>query len=379
MKTASFLKKQIKIKNMATINVNAFEKGLVIKNGELINVLNKGSHYFGIFNDAKVTIVKMNSILIPIIPKEVMRMNKSFVKETEEITVSDSELALVFDGKKLKTVLKKGDYFIWKDANFTYKLLDVNSIYVTDEEILKLSKSPELESDIRQFIVTQNEVGLLYLNGKLEKVLDPGLHTFWKNNHTIELQLLDLRKLPLEILGQEILTKDKIALRINFSLTYQLIDPMKVASIYKDIERQLYIQAQLVLREFVGSITLDDLLEKRKEISSEVQQELSDLFDKMGVELINSGIKDIILPGDIREILNQVLVAEKKAQANVIMRREETASTRSLLNTAKLMEENAMLTKLKELEYVERIAEKFNELNINGNGNMLQQLKTIVS
>lgn len=65
---------------MATINVNAFEKGLVIKNGELINVLNKGSHYFGIFNDAKVTIVKMNSILIPIIPKEVMRMNKSFVK-----------------------------------------------------------------------------------------------------------------------------------------------------------------------------------------------------------------------------------------------------------------------------------------------------------
>lgn len=293
--------------------------------------------------------------------------------------MSDSELALVFDGKKLKTVLRKGDYFIWKDANFTVKLLDVNSIYVTDEEILKLSKSPELESDIRQFIVTQNEVGLLYLNGKLEKVLDPGLHTFWKNNQTIELQLLDLRKLPLEILGQEILTKDKIALRINFSLTYQLTDPMKVASIYKDIERQLYIQAQLVLREFVGSITLDDLLEKRKEISSEVQQELSDLFDKMGVELINSGIKDIILPGDIREILNQVLVAEKKAQANVIMRREETASTRSLLNTAKLMEENAMLTKLKELEYVERIAEKFNELNINGNGNILQQLKTIVS
>lgn len=364
---------------MATINVNAFEKGLVIKNGELIEVLNKGSHYFGIFNDSKVTIVKMNSILLPILPKEVLRLNKTFIKETEEIAVSDTELALVFDGKKLKTVLKKGDYFIWKDANFTVKLIDVNSIYVNDEEIVALSNSTELASEIRQFIVGQNEIGLLYSNGKLEKVLEAGLHTFWKNKHTIDLQLIDLRKLPLEILGQEILTKDKIALRINFSITYQLTDPMKVASIYKDIERQLYTQAQLVLREFVGSLTLDDLLEKRKEISFEVQKELFEMYEKMGVELINSGIKDIILPGDIREILNQVLVAEKKAQANVIMRREETASTRSLLNTAKLMEENAMLTKLKELEYVERIAEKFNELNINGNGNILQQLKTIIS
>lgn len=364
---------------MRTITINAFEKGLVIKNGELIQVLNKGSHFFGFFNDSNVTIVKMNSIYCSSLAKEVLKMNPIFVKETEEINVSDTELALVFDGKKLKTVLKKGDYFVWKDANFKVKLMDIDSVYIDDLEVVALTSSQELSSEIRQFIIAQNEVGLMYLNGKLEKTLQAGLHTFWKNKHEIEVQKMDLRMLPLEILGQEILTKDKIALRINFSVTYQLIDTLKIARVFKDIERQLYTQAQLVLREYVGSITLDELLEKRKEISSEVQLELSEMYEKMGVELINSGIKDIILPGDIREILNQVLVAEKKAQANVIMRREETASTRSLLNTAKLMEENAMLTKLKELEYVERIAERFNELNINGSGNMLQQLKTIIS
>ena len=75
--------------------------------------------------------------------------------------------------------------------------------------------------------------------------------------------------------------------------------------------------------------------------------------------------------------MNQVLVAEKKAQANTIMRREETASTRGLLNTARLMEENAMLWKLKEMEYVEKIAEKISNINVSGNGMLVEQLKQL--
>jgi len=75
--------------------------------------------------------------------------------------------------------------------------------------------------------------------------------------------------------------------------------------------------------------------------------------------------------------MNQVLVAEKRAQANIITRREETASTRSLLNTAKLMENNEMLFKLKEMEYVEKIAEKINTISVSGGGQIVEQLKTI--
>ena len=96
-----------------------------------------------------------------------------------------------------------------------------------------------------------------------------------------------------------------------------------------------------------------------------------------GVTFLDSGIKDIILPGEIRNIMNTVLIAEKKAQANVITRREETASTRSLLNTAKLMEENEILYRLKELEMIERICEKVGSINVNGS-NLLDNLETIV-
>jgi len=115
---------------------------------------------------------------------------------------------------------------------------------------------------------------------------------------------------------------------------------------------------QLALREYIGAYTLDEILERKESISTQVVAAIKDKTSEMGIDLLSAGVKDIILPGDVKDIINQVLIAEKKAQANVIMRREETASTRSLLNTAKIMDENKTLYRLKELEYIERISEK---------------------
>jgi regulator of protease activity HflC (stomatin/prohibitin superfamily) len=77
-------------------------------------------------------------------------------------------------------------------------------------------------------------------------------------------------------------------------------------------------------------------------------------------------VKDVILPGEMKTILNQVVEAEKRAQANLIQRREETAATRSLLNTARLMEENRTLLRLKELETLEKVTEKIDKLTVYG-------------
>jgi regulator of protease activity HflC (stomatin/prohibitin superfamily) len=129
----------------------------------------------------------------------------------------------------------------------------------------------------------------------------------------------------------------------------------------------------------VGTYTLDELLENKESIAKAVLEEVKEEAINLGVEVFNTGIRDVILPGDMKEIMNQVLVAQKKAQANVITRREETASTRSLLNTAKLMEDNDMLFKLKEMEYVEKIADKIGEISISGNGGVVKQLKDIFS
>ena len=173
------------------------------------------------------------------------------------------------------------------------------------------------------------------------------------------------------------LTKDKTALRINFYAQYKVTDVYKALMDNKNFEKQLYILIQLALREYIGAVSLDELLENKESVTTKVLNAVSKKAVDLGVEILDSGIRDIILPGEIKDIMNQVLIAQKKAQANVITRREETASTRSLLNTAKLMEDNSMLFKLKEMEYVEKIADKIGEISVSGSGNVVEQLKTI--
>jgi regulator of protease activity HflC (stomatin/prohibitin superfamily) len=164
---------------------------------------------------------------------------------------------------------------------------------------------------------------------------------------------------------------------VNAWAKYKVVDIEKALLQNMEFGKQLYIVLQLALREYVAGYGFDELLEKKESITPFVLQSVKENADALGVEVSGFGIRDIILPGDVKEIMNQVLVAEKKAQANIIMRREETASTRSLMNTAKLMEDNPMLFKLKEMEYVEKIAEKINSISVNGSGVLIDQLKQI--
>src|SRR5690606_2725187 len=130
-------------------------------------------------------------------------------------------------------------------------------------------------------------------------------------------------------------------------------------------------------RSYVSDQTFDGLLENKDAIAKVILEEAKRSVQRLGIELISMGIKDIILPGEIKDIMNQVLVAEKKAQANIITRREETASTKSLLKTAKLLEEKAMLIRLKEMEHVEKIADQINTNADSGNGQIVYQLKQL--
>ena len=127
----------------------------------------------------------------------------------------------------------------------------------------------------------------------------------------------------------------------------------------------------------MGKLTLDELLNQKEEIGRKLEEKMKEIQSQYPVEIGAVGIKDIILPGEIRAIMNTVLVAEKQAQANVITRREEVASTRSLLNTARLMEENQILYRLKEMEYLERICEKAGSISLSGTAGILEQLAAL--
>ena len=214
--------------------------------------------------------------------------------------------------------------------------------------------------------VPDGHVGLLYVDGKLTGSLEPGTHAFWTYGPAVKVEIVDLRVKTLDVQGQEILTRDKVSLRVNLTATYRFVDAEKAARAAKDPLDHLYKEIQFGLRAAVGTRTLDALLEDKSVIDRIVAERVGERFAEIGIAVDSVGVKDIILPGDMKDLLGKVVEAEKAAQANVIRRREETNATRSLLNTAKVMESNAVALRLKELETLEKVTEKVGNLSVYG-------------
>ena len=185
----------------------------------------------------------------------------------------------------------------------------------------------------------------------------------------------DLGRQALDVTGQEVLTRDRVTLRINISAEYRVVDPLLAVSSVKDFADALYRALQLAFRKTIGALTLDQILEQKGMVDAEAADKVRADMAMIGVEVSDISLKDVILPGEMREILNQVVAVQKEAEANVIRRREETNATRSLLNTAKVMAENPVMLRLKELEALESIAGKVERLTVtNGTEGLLNDL-----
>jgi len=350
--------------------------GLLFKNDNYAGMLEPGRHF--IWPGQTLEKCVRGTYLGHHLPLNVLLKDTKLKDNLRVIEVKDNELAMHFKNGNFQHVLVPGKYGHWKDDEARRILIaDLNDYHIDNSIDRNLFTRTELAPYLRSFNVESWEKGLLFVDNKFEKVLEPGVYTFWKNPTPIQVLKADTRQLQLEVSGQEILTKDKAALRVNFFCQYKITDAIKAVVTVKEYEKQLYILLQVALREYIGGFTLDEMLEKKESVGPFIAEKLIEPCAETGLQIINSGIRDIILPGEIRDIMNQVLVAEKKAQANTIFRREETASTRSLLNTAKLMEENELLFRLKELEYIERISDKISGISINGGTQILEQLKQL--
>jgi len=305
----------------------------------------------------------------------VLLQDKSFADSVSKIDVPDGFLAIHMEDGRIKDTLNSGTYCFWNCfRSHTFKLINLSQTEITDLTPEQLMSVPM--NKYSRIEVPEGETGLLLFNGKFQRQLESGCYYFWNNMTKVSCVIVDLRSQQLEISGQEILTADKVSLRLNFVCTYKVVNAVKIVNEIKDYKTQIYTITQLALREYVGRFRFDELLEQKDSIAAFVLAQLQTKQESIFVEFLDAGLKDIILPGEIRDIMNTVLIAEKNAQANVISRREEVASTRSLLNTAKLMEENTTLYKLKELEYMEKICDKVESISVSG-GNLLHELRTI--
>ncbi len=360
------------------IIINENQKGLLFKNGKFIDLLNAGKHrFFG--NNCKIIFCETRGEFKPEnIRIDTLLVHKKLANELTVIDVADETVALHFVDNKFKSCLTSGKYAFWNTySKHTFQEISIKDPRVSDD-VPKFIFSSIPKSLFFKVEVLQYQKAIIYFDGKLQDLLSEGAYYFWSNGIKIDVSFVDTRLLQMNITGQEILTLDKVALRINFVCHYKITDFVKIHTEIENYEEQMHVTLQLALREYIGKFRLDEILENKDKISEFVLQKLKEKERDFFITISDAGVKDIILPGEIRDIMYTVLIAEKKAQANVITRREEVASTRSLLNTAKLMEENTTLYKLKELEYLEKICDNVGSINVGAGADLLSQLSKIM-
>ncbi len=291
----------------------------------------------------------------------------------EAYQLSDYEVGLLYHDGQLVDIVAPGSFKIyWRGPEkIELKRVDITEDFRVSKSLLALlgrGHSMQLVRSASQTIyyteVEDNHVGLLLVNGKLEALLQPGSYGYWKYHRNVVVKHIDLRLQNVEVSGQEILTKDRVSLRLNLSAAYRVDDPQLAQSKLADFNDYLYREFQLQLREAVGTKTLDQLLNDKDSLNKVITGGIRQRVEEYGISVKSVGVRDIILPGDMKIILNQVVEAEKAAEANLIKRREETAATRSLHNTAKMMEGNPTLMRLKELEVLEKVTERIGNINV---------------
>ncbi len=358
--------------------INKTEYGLLYERGDFVKILPAGEYpIINLLGRKRVAKVNIDSectdeTLLNYLQKHEPEIAARYLTIFE---LTDREAGLLYKDNRLLEILVPGARrAYWKgDVDYIMEKIDISADNRVSDALtqrLKQSAIKGLEvkgvENVLFARIPAYFAGLLKVDGKVERLIQATTEAFWNFHRDIAVETVDTRLQNQEVSGQEILTKDKVALRISLIATWQYSDVLKAFEKLNKPAEHLYHELQLALREAIGERTLDALLENKQSLNKLLLDAVQSKLASFGVDVTSVGLRDIILPGEMKTILAQVVEAQKAAEANVIKRREETNATRSLLNTAKVMEENATALRLKELETLERVAERIDKISVFG-------------
>jgi regulator of protease activity HflC (stomatin/prohibitin superfamily) len=348
------------------------ERALVYRNKRLEQVLAPGVHRLFALT-GQLEVVLHNAVLVDYVGKDVdaivARLGAGLADHFVLADIGTQEIGLVYRHGKLEDVLAPGSRKLyWRGVvEVAVERVALGAGLELDADVARRLRQLGLLDKVAVAVaVPEEHLGLLFVDGRLVRALESGLHAFWNVHRNVVAEVVDLRVQAVEVSGQELLTRDKVSLRVNLAGSYRVTDAVLARTKVAKVGETLYRELQFGLRKAVSAKTLDELLGDKASLDADIHAYAQARVGALGMELLGVGVKDLILPGEMKDILNGVVQAEKTAQANVIRRREEANATRSLLNTAKLLEESPLLMRLKELETLEKVTEKIDKLTVFG-------------
>src|SRR5215471_9221310 len=193
----------------------------------------------------------------------------------------------------------------------------------------------------REVIIKPTHRGLWYEDGILKQVLDPGRYKWpryldlgFYRRPIVEVVLVDVRERELTIKGQEILTADKVAIRVSIIVQFRVTDPKAAIHEVEKYEERLYSDVQLSARRSLASMTLEEILTNRNRLSEDILRDVKEIAARYGVSIVRADVKDLVFPGNLQEIMNKVLAAERMSQAQLVEARTK-AQTQQIEAEAK--------------------------------------------
>lgn len=375
-----YLIKDLKMKLKKKYIITDAQIGLLFKEQQLQKLLPAGVYRLWDWkNNYALQSINITNTLTEGVSKEVLYLAEVrpelFADSLQTWETGEHKIGLVYQHGVLRDIKapgQRGAYWKLRQA-ISIEKVDISNEFALSAPLMRIvsgAREPLLSRAAMNSVATSNvaegHMGFVVVDGTTVGTLAPGLHMWWKFNRAIEVKQFDLRLQNMEVNGQEILTKDRVSLRINLSAMWQITNAEIVKRELADAKDYLYRELQLALRAIVSTQTLDELLADKNSLNQQVLAIVAEKSAAYGIALKSVGARDIILPGEMKAILTQVVEAQKVAEANLIKRQEETQATRSLHNTAKVMEGNPVLLRLKELEVLEKITARINTLNVYG-------------
>ena len=328
-----------------------FERGLLFKEKNFVGVLAPGRyiHWDPLFR-IRVEVYDVTDNFLEHSYLDTIVKSGRLGADVEVLDLTDHERALVWVDGRLEAVLKPGRYVLWTIfKTVRVEVIDARKVRIDHRDLSRILALRGTSTLVDLVDVDAEEQGLFFLDGVFQERLAAGRYAFWKGEGRVDVRRVTMREQVIDIGGQEIMTSDKVTLRLNAVVGFRVRDAHTAVTAVEDYRQALYRAAQLALRAVVGTRTLDALLREKDAVTAEVEKTLAPRVESLGLALREIGIRDVILPGDMRELLNKV------TEANLITRREETAAVRSQLNAARILESNPTLMRLRELEVLERV------------------------
>lgn len=209
-------------------------------------------------------------------------------------------------------------------------------------------------------VFEQYERAVVFRLGKvLKQPKGPGIFYFLPFVDTY--RNVDLRIMTIDVLPQEMMTKDSVTCTVNAVIYYRIRDPIKSIVQVEDSRSATAQFAQTTLRSVVGENELDALLSKRDQINSRMTEILEKATDPWGVHVTAVEIKDVVLPRDMQRAMASQAEAERERRAKVISAEGEQQAAATLLKAAQKLTRNDTSMQLRYLQTLTQISTEKNQ------------------